>query len=229
MKSDTLLTRLQAANPEPLVVQTDSLDLFNEITAGLGDPRLAAPTRKPLYRRRGLALAVAFAVAALLASTAFAISRLVADDVVGPDVTQAEYMAAQRRLTLPPGASWPAFHRGPANSVTGRAAGGGIAVLNAQNAWECYWVRAIRTGNTAAQAHAHAALNALLAHNVLEAPAGASENYSPPNPPQVPYVVFAHDGGLDAIKTNYAAAAAGHPRGLRQSCYANAPGTKPGE
>ena len=41
MKSDALLTRLQAANPEPLIVLTDSFDLFNEITASPGDPRLS--------------------------------------------------------------------------------------------------------------------------------------------------------------------------------------------
>lgn len=230
MKSDALLTRLQAANPEPLVVQTDSLDLFNEITAAPGDPRLSKAERKPFFRRRpGLALAIAFAFAALLASTAFAISRLVLDDVVGPDVTKAEYLAAQKQLELPPGATWPQIGFGAANSVTGRGAGGGMAVLNAQNAWECYWVRAIRTGDKAAQARAHAALNALLAHNILEAPAGASENYTPPNPPDVPYAVFAHDGGLEALKANYAAAAAGHPRGLEQSCYANSPNTIPGD
>jgi hypothetical protein len=229
MKNDSLLTRLQAANPEPLIVQTDSFDLFNRITSQPGDPRLAAPARKRLVRRRGLALAVAFAVAALLASTAYAISRFIADDVVGPDVTKAEYLAAQSRLKLPPGATWPQIGFGPANSVTGRGAGGGMAVLNAQNAWECYWVQAIRTGDKAAQARAHAALNALLANNVLEAPAGASENYRPPNPPQAPYVVFAHDGGLDRIKASYSAAAAGHPKSLRDSCYANAPDTIPGK
>ena len=227
--SESLLTRLQAANPEPLVVQTDSLDLFNEITASPGDRRLFVSERKPLIRRRGLALAVAFAVAALLASTAFAISRLVADDVVGPDVTKAEYLEAQSQLELPPGATWPRLSFGPANSVTGRGAGGGIAVLNAQNAWECYWVRAIRTGDTAAQARAHAALDNLLANNILEAPARASENWTPPIKPKIPYAVFAHDGGLDSIRANYAAAAAGHPRGLAQSCYANAPGTIPGK
>jgi hypothetical protein len=227
--SDSLLTRLQAANPEPLVVQTDSLDLFNEITAQPGDPRLSAPPRKPLVRRRGLVLAIAFAVAALLASTAFAISRLIGSDVVGPDVTKAEYLAAQGQLELPPGATWPRIGFGPANSVTGRGAGGGMAVLNAQNRWECYWVRAIRTGDTAAQARAHAALDNLLANNILEAPAGASENWTPAIKPTVPYAVFAHDGGLDWIKANYAAAAAGHPRRLAQSCYANAPGTIPGK
>ena len=227
--SESLLTRLQAANPEPLVVQTDSLDLFNEITAQPGDPRLSASPRRPLLRRRGLVLAVAFAVAALLASTAFAISRLVGNDVVGPDITKAEYLHAQSQLELPPGATWPRLSFGPANSVTGRGAGGGIAVLNAQNAWECYWVRAIRRGDWTGQARAHAALDNLLARNILEAPAGASENYTPPNPPHVPFVVFAHDGGLDSIRANYAAAAAGHPRGLAQSCYANAPGTIPGK
>jgi hypothetical protein len=58
--------------------------------------------RKPFLRRRGLALAVAFALAALLASTAFAISRLVAGGVVGPTVTREEYLRAQSQLTLPP-------------------------------------------------------------------------------------------------------------------------------
>ena len=229
MKSDSLLTRLQAANPEPLIVQTDSFDLFSEITALPADPRLSTPTRKPFFRRRGLALAVAFAVAALLASTAFAISRLVGSDVVGPDVTKAEYLAAQSRLELPPGATWPRYDMGPANTVTGRGAGGGRAVLTAQNAWECDWVRSIRSGDTARQARAHAALDNLLAHNILEAPAGASENWVPAIPPKVPFVVYAHDGGLSWIRSNYAAAAAGHPRNLIQSCHANAPGTIPGK
>src|SRR5690349_22437848 len=45
-------------------------------------------------------------------------------------------------------------------------------------------------------------LSSLVAHNMLEAPAGASENYVPSNPPTVPYVVFAHDGGLESIKAD---------------------------
>jgi len=224
---DSLVTRLQAANPEPVIVQTDSLDLFNEITSSPADPRLAEPARRPLTRRRGLALAIVFAVA-VLASTAFTLKRIVFDDVVGPNVTQAEYLAAQSQLELPPGATWPHIEFGPANSVTPRGAGGGIAVLNAQNAWECYWVRAIRKGDEAGQARAHAALNTLLAHNIIEAPAGASENWSPPNR-QVPTSVFAHDGGLERIREWYTEAAAGHPRNLSQSCYANAPGTIPGK
>ena len=226
---DSLVTRLQAANPEPVIVQTDSLDLFDEITSGRGDPRLSAPPRKRFARRRRLALVVALAVVVLLGSAAIAIPRLVSSDVVGPDVTRAEYLAAQSQLELPPGATWPHIDFGPANSVMNRGGGGGMAVLNAQNRWECYWVHAIRTGDKAAQARAHAALDALLANNIREAPAGASENWSPLVPPKVPYAVFAHDGGLDQIRANYAAAAAGHPRGLAQSCYANAPGTIPGK
>jgi hypothetical protein len=223
MTSESTYDRLRAANPVPFIEETDSLDLFRQITALAGDPRLDNPPRKPFIRRRGVALAVAFAVAALLASTAFAISRLVGGDVVGPSVTRDEYLLAQRQLTLPPGATWPDIHFGPENSVTPRGAGGGVAVLNAQNAWECYWVRAIRAGDVPAQRQAYAALSALLTNNILEAPAGAPEDYTPANPPSVPYAVFAHDGGLDRIRAGYAAAAAGHPRNVIQSCRANAP------
>lgn len=66
-------------------------------------------------------------------------------------------------------------------------------------------------------------------HNIVEAPADADENWMPTPLPKVPLAVFAHDGGLDSIRAIYAAAAAGHPRGLEQSCYANAPGTIPGK
>jgi hypothetical protein len=223
MTSESTYDRLRAANPVPFIEQTDSLDLFRQITALAGDPRLDNPAQKPFIHRRGVALIVAFAVAALLASTAFAISRLVGGDVVGPSVTQQEFLRAQRELTLPPGATWPDTHFGPENSVTPRGAGGGIAVLNAQNAWECYWVQAIRAGDVPAQRQAQVALNALLANNILEAPTGAPEDYTPANPPSVPYAIFAHDGGLDRIRAWYAAAAAGHPRNLIQSCRANAP------
>jgi hypothetical protein len=223
MTSESTYGRLRAANPVPFIEQTDSLDLFRHITALAGDPRLDNPPRKPFLRRRGVALVVAFVVAALLASTAFAISRLVGADVVGPSVTQQEYLRAQRQLTLPPGATWPDYHFGPENSVTSRGAGGGIAVLNAQTAWECYWVQAIRKRDVPAQRRAHAALSALLANNILEAPAGASEDYRPPSPPSVPYAIFAHDGGLDHARAAYAAAAAGRPQSLIDYCRANAP------
>ena len=96
-------------------------------------------------------------------------------------------------------------------------------MLVAQNTWECYWVRAIKTGDTAAERRAQAELNALLDHNIFEAPAGASENWTPPKPPSVPYVFFAHDGGLAYVRAMYAAAAAGHPESLIQSCRANRP------
>ena len=65
------------------------------------------------------------------------------------------------------------------------------------------------------------ALTGLLQNNVLEAPRGAPENYAPPNPPSVPYAVFAHDGGLDYIRGMYRDAAAGDAKNLAQSCKAN--------
>jgi hypothetical protein len=222
MTNDSILDRLRAADPVPITPRPPTRELFDQITALPPDPRLARPSR--FVRRRGLALALAFAIAALLASTAFAISRLVGGDFVGPGVTRSEYLLAQRQLTLPPGATWPSVNLGPQSSVTTRGAGGGMAVLIAMNAWECYWARAIERGDTAAQRQAHAALNVLLANNVIEAPAGASEDWTPASPPAVPYTKFAHDGGLDWIRASYAAAAAGHSRNLIQSCRANAPG-----
>ena len=216
--SDTTLTRLRRSNPEPLAPTVDGMDLFAEITAL---PR-EVEARRPKRRHR-LVLAVAVVLTALLASTAYAVSNWVFSDAVGPDVTMAEYLTAQHELTLPPGYSWPTFHM-QKNSVTGRGAGGGHAVLAAQNAWECYWVSAIRTGDTAAAQRAHRELQSLLDHNMLEAPAGAPEDWLPANPPKVPWVAFAHDGGLQWIRRNYELAAAGHPRGLEQSCRANSVG-----
>jgi hypothetical protein len=218
MTTDSTLLRVRRANPVPVVPIVSPGDLFAEITA--------LPQEKSdrsLIRRRGLALAVSFAVAVVLVSTAYAVSNWVFSDAVGPDVTKAEYLAAQHELELPPGATWPSLHF-EANSVTGRGAGGGHAVLIAQNAWECYWVKAIRTGDAAAATRAHRELQTLLDHNVLEAPAGAPEDWLPTNPPNVPWVAFAHDGGLNWIRQNYTLAAAGHPRRLEQSCSANAPG-----
>jgi RNA polymerase sigma-70 factor (ECF subfamily) len=68
------------------------------------------------------------------------------------------------------------------DSVTTRGAGGGRAVLIAMNAWECYWVEAIRSGDQAAGQHAREELNALLAQNVVEAPLGAPEGWTPTPP-----------------------------------------------
>jgi hypothetical protein len=223
MNSDSITNRLRRANPVPALAAPPDSALFARIVATPGDPRLAndRATRLSTRRRRVLIAAVAAGVAALLASTAFAVSQLLGGDVVKPVVTREEYLDAQKQLVLPPGARWPEFNMPESNSVTGRGAGGGQAVLVAMNAWECYWVAAIERGDAAAGGEAHAQLDNLLAHNVLEAPAGASENWMPTPLPTHPFVAFAHDGGLDWIRNNYVQAAAGHPAGLAQSCRAN--------
>jgi hypothetical protein len=222
MSNDSIMVRLRRANPVPETPAGDHSDLFSRITAlhrdGAGSARLERPTR----RRRALILVVAFGIAALLASTAFAISQLLGGDVVRPPVTRQEYLDAQEELALPPGVSWPEFNMPEENSVTSRGAGGGRAVMVAQNAWECYWVDAIKRGDAAAGEQAHAQLNKLLANNILEAPAEASENWAPTPLPTQPFAVFAHDGGLAWVKQNYVLAAAGHPARLAQSCRANA-------
>lgn len=221
MKTNSSISRLRGANPFPPATTIDTDELFEQITASAPDARLARHGTPS--RRRMLVLAIGLAVMALLASSAFALSNWVFGDVVEPPVTEAEYLQAQKQLTLPPGYGWPVLDVQD-NSVTGRGAGGGHAVLVAKNAWECYWVQAIQDGDTAAQRRAHDQLNALLAHNMLEAPPGAPENYVPPNPPKVPFVVFAHDGGLAWIRAAYTQAAAGNPQNLIDSCRANAPG-----
>lgn len=219
MKTDSTLLRVRRANPEPVVPIVDPGELFAEITA-LQQEREHRPLTR---RRRGVALVVAFATAVVLVSTAYAVSNWIFSDAVGPDVTEAEYLAAQHELELPPGATWPTLRFEP-NSVTGRGAGGGHAVLIAQNAWECYWAKAIRGGDTAAATRAHRELQSLLHNNILEAPPGAPEDWLPANPPKAPWVAFAHDGGLSWIRQNYTLAAAGHPRRLEQSCRANSVG-----
>ena len=224
MSTDSVMRRVRRANPVPATRAAPDEHLFARIVSRPGDVRLAGrATRSTRRRRRASTLAIAVAVAALLASTAYAVSRLIGDDVVRPPVTRQEYLAAQAQLDLPPGYAWPHFNMPPANSVTSRGGGGGRAVLIAQNAWECYWVKAISQGDTAGQERAQAELDALLANNILVAPAGAPEDWTPPNPPQVPYAVFAHDGGLQWVRKTYALAAAGHPHRLAQTCRANAP------
>jgi hypothetical protein len=226
MSNRSIMPRLRRANPVPQAPEADADDLFARITALPADPRLEAPRRQPPARRRRAPVLVfaAFALAALLASTAFAVSRWIADDVVEPPVTKQEYLDAQAQLTLPPGAEWPTFDLAPlANSVTSRGAGGGHAVMIAMNAWECHWARAIRRGDQAAERRAHDELNALLASNVYEAPPGAPEGWTPTPMPTVPFAVFANDGGLGWVRATYEQAAAGDPRNLIQSCRANAP------
>ena len=226
MKTDLAILRLRRANPVPRVVADDhDADLFARITALPGDASLAAPQWRPFLRRRAVVLVVAAVLAVLLTSTAFAVSKLVGDHFVTPPVTRQEYLDAQEQLTLPPGAAWPTWRPPPEpNSVTTRGGGGALAVLTAQNAWECYWVQAVRGGDGAAAERAHQELNALLAHNILEAPVGAPEDYVPDPMPEAPFVVFAHDGGLDWIRGGYRKAAAGDITTIAQSCRANAPG-----
>jgi hypothetical protein len=223
MKTDPTIVRLRRANPVPRVAGLHDAELFTRITASPGDA-LDAPRWRPFVRRRAVVLVAAAVLAVLLTSTAFAVSRLVGEHLVTPPVTRQEYLDAQKRLTLPPGVTWPAW-RPPLelDSVTTRGGGGGMAVLTAQNAWECYWVQAARSGDDAGVRRAHRELDALLAHNILEAPAGAPEDYVPEPMPETPFIVFAHDGGLDWIRNGYRKAAAGDMTNVAQSCVANAP------
>jgi hypothetical protein len=221
MSNDSIMVRLRRANPVPETPAGDDSGLFSRITALPQDSDARARPERPTRRRRqALTLVLAVGLAALLASAAFAISQLIGGDVVRPPVTRQEYLDAQKELALPPGVSWPEFNM-TENSVTPRGAGGGRAVLVAQNAWECYWVDAIGRGDGAAGQRAYSELNRLLANNILEAPAGASENWAPTPLPTQPVAVFAHDGGLNWIRQSYALAAAGDPRQLAQSCSAN--------
>jgi hypothetical protein len=168
-------------------------------------------------------VAAALVVATILASTAYAISSWVGGgEVITSGVAEQEYLQAQHQLELPPGVTWPSLQFPP--GLIGRGAGGGHAVLVAENAWECYWVKAIQRGDPTAQTEAQAELSSLLEHNVIEAPAGAPENWTPPDPLAVPFVVFAHDGGLAWVRRAWADAAAGHPRNLVDRCRANRPG-----
>jgi hypothetical protein len=225
MSTNTMTDRLRRANPAPGAPAGEGGELFARITALPGDPRLTEDqSRRPASRRRrAIALVVVLGIAALLASTAFAISQWIGGDVVRPPVTRQEYLDAQRQLTLPPGVTWPTFNMPGPNTVTSRGGGGGQAVLTAQNAWECYWVRAIRKGDSAAGKQAQNELNRLLEKNVVVAPIGAPEDWTPSPPPEVPFAVFAHDGGLNWVRSAYAQAAAGDPRNLIASCRANAP------
>jgi hypothetical protein len=223
MSTDSIMDRLRRANPSREIPFPEDAALLEGITALPGDSRLDHRRGRRLHRRKAVTLAIAFGIAALLASTAFAVSRWIDSDLVRPPVTRQEYLDAQKQLQLPPGIHWPAAPQFESNSVTSRGAGGGMAVLIAQNAWECYWVRAIRTGDTAAAQLAHTELNNLLADHILEAPVGASENWAPTQTPTVPVATFAHDGGLDHIRAIYRQAAAGNAHNLAQSCKANAP------
>jgi hypothetical protein len=224
MSNNSTMVRLRRANPVPETPAGDDTDLFDRILALPHETRAWGRRERQAPRRRGpVILVLAVGIAALLASTAFAVSQLLGGDVVRPPVTRQEYLDAQKQLALPPGTTWPTFNMPPANSVTTRGGGGGQAVLTAMTSWECYWAAAIRRGDDAAGQEAHSQLDRLLANNVFEAPEGAWEDWVPTPFPSVPFAVFAHDGGLDSIRGTYAAAAAGDPTGIAQSCRANSP------
>ena len=164
----------------PETPAADDSDLFDRITALPQDAPVSERREARRDGGRGLILVLAAVIAALLASTAFAISQWIGGDLVEPPVTRQEYFDAQKQLVLPPGVVWPNPDVAPDdNSVTTRGGGGGRAVLIAMNAWECYWVDAIDRGDAAAGQRAHVELKRLLANNVFEAPAGAPEDWVP--------------------------------------------------
>lgn len=220
--TDQTLNRLRAANPFTATASGEVDELFDRIVLAPPDRRLE---RTPWRRRRPTLVLVTAAVVAcgLLASGAYGISTLLGGVIDGPTV-KAEYAAAQKQLTMPPGYSWPPLHW-PPNSVTSRGAGGSFAVSLDQGAWECYWVDAIHTGDVAAERRAQAALDDLMTNHSVVAPAGASENWSPPYAEDTPTQVFARDGGYQYKQRMYAQAAAGKPQLLQQSCRANGPGS----
>jgi hypothetical protein len=220
--TDHTLNRLRAANPFPAGTSVNPEALFDAIVLSAPDSRLA---RKPRRSRRPvLVLVTAVLVCALLASGAYAISDGWFGHAIGGATVRAEYRDAQKQLAMPPGYTWPALHW-PANSVTSPGGGGAFAVSIDQDAWECYWVDAIHSGDVAGQRKAQAALDGLMKNNIVVAPAGAPEDYSPPGATERPIVAFADDGGYQYKQRMYAEAAAGHPRQLEQSCRANGPGS----
>ncbi|MGN6796709.1 MAG: hypothetical protein ACTHKS_01015 [Gaiellaceae bacterium] len=216
MKNDTTLTRLRAANPVARGQIGAGDELFDRIVAL---PREGAPRRA--VRRPVLVLAATLLVAALAASTAYSLSHWVFADVVRAPVSHAEYLRAQTILNLPPGYTWPdlTFR---SDTVMNRGGGGSMAVSIDQEAWECYWVGAIKRGDTAAADHAHRVLDDLMKNRISIAPEGAPENWAPEGV-TFPHLVYADDGGYQHKQRMYADAAAGKPAQLEQSCRANGP------
>lgn len=216
MTNDATLARLRAANPVAEARVADDA-LFDRIVALPAD----APRRRAPRNRRMLVLVAAAFVAAIAASTAYALSHWVFTDVVRAPVSRAEYKKAQTILDLPPGYTWPAIDFRD-DSVMVRGGGGSMALSIDQSAWECYWVGALKRRDTAEAARAHGVLDDLMKHRMSIAPAGAPENWAPENA-TFPHLVFADDGGYQFKQRIYAEAAAGRPAGLEQSCRANGP------
>jgi hypothetical protein len=217
--TDHTLNRLRAANPSPEGTAVNADALFDRIVLSTADRRLGHTPRR--RRRPMLLVAIVIVVCGLLASGAYGVSGLFDHIIHGPTV-KAEYAAAQKQLTLPPGHRWPPLNW-PKNSVTSRGAGGSFAVSVDQDAWECYWVDAIHSGDVASQRRANAALDDLMANHIVIAPAGSPKDYTPPPSERTPTLAFADDGGYQYKQRMYAEAAAGKPRLLEQSCLANGP------
>jgi hypothetical protein len=220
------MERLERARPDITVV-IDRDALFARIVATAQDHEQPQVSRSG--RRRLLIGCIALAVLCLTAGTAFAVTgfnlfgwHTDTTIVNSPREWQRLYHDATRQLTLPPGEHWP-DRTLPPDTVTSRTQPGGTAVAISQTAWECYWVDAIRSGNTAAGVQAHAALDDLLAHHVVVAPPGSPENVAPPAGTKPPFAIFASDGGIQYIRKMYRDAADGHPATLIQSCRANGP------
>lgn len=216
------IEQLRRARPAPVRLTQDPDGLFAAITSA---PRESAPRRRPVRRRAVVVVAAVVGAIIITAGSAFAIANILGWHdakvlVKTPGEWQALYVAAQRDLTLPPGQSWPQRSL-PADSVTSRYQPGGEAVAIAQSSWECYWAHAIHTGDVAAQHRAHAALEHLLAHHIVVAPDGSSENAEPPSSVRMPVEIYADDGGIQYVQRMYDQAAAGHPALLDESCRAN--------
>jgi hypothetical protein len=221
----THMERLRNAAPAAPSPVRDRNAVFAGIVASPSDPAIAPRIRlsRPARRRLTIVL-VALAIAALTAATALGTGFLGWHDdtaiIDTPQQWQALYRTATRELTLPPGQSWPHRTLAP-HTVTGMSHPGGTAVAISRVRWECYWAKAIRSGDTAAQTSAQAALADINAHHSLVAPNGSSENVAPPSNIKGPYEIFAHDGGFLFVTKMYADAAAGRPAMLFQSCSVN--------
>jgi hypothetical protein len=211
------MERLRNAAPAAPSPVRDRSAVFAGIVAGPGDPAVTKPTRLSRPARRKLTIV-------LTAATALGTDFLGWHDETAiinkPQQWESLYRAATRELTLPPGQSWPHRTLAP-NTITGMSQPGGEAVAISRVRWECYWGKAIRSGDTAAQASAQAALADINAKHTLVAPDGSSENVAPPSNIKGPYEIFANDGGIQFVKKMYADAAAGRPAMLFQSCRAN--------
>jgi hypothetical protein len=219
------MERLQGAAPAVPEPMLDRSAVFTGIVARPGDARLTDAGRgRPVGRRLAIVLVILGLLTLTAAGLAGGAKILGWHDeqslITKPQQWQALYRTATRQLTLPPGQTWPTRTLAP-HTVTGMSQPGGEAVAISRVRWECYWGGAIRSGDTAAQARAQAALADINANHTLVAPDGSSENVAPPTNLNGPFEIFADDGGIQYVKKMYAAAAAGRPKLLFQSCRAN--------